>query len=236
MAMAKAGARSARTTGGARDRSAATRAALVQAAIETLREAGFAGCSAREVAQRAGCNQALVFYHFGSVSGLLLAALDDVSERRMAAYRPLIEGHGASLPGLAAAAREIFAEDLAAGHVKVLVELIAGAPSVPGMGEQVAERLAPWRELAEAAVRGAVGQSPLATLAPVKEIAHGLVAGFLGPEMLAELDGSPAAALALFDRFAALAALIDQAGLLGQQGLMVLLARALTSREGEGRR
>jgi AcrR family transcriptional regulator len=188
------------------------------------------------VAQRAGCNQALVFYHFGSVSGLLLAALDDVSERRMAAYRPLIEGHGASLPGLAAAAREIFAEDLAAGHVKVLVELIAGAPSVPGMGEQVAERLAPWRELAEAAVRGAVGQSPLATLAPVKEIAHGLVAGFLGLEMLAELDGSPAAALALFDRFAALAALVDQAGLLGQQGLMVLLARALTSREGEGRR
>lgn len=231
--MAKAGPRSA---GAAQERSAATRAALVRAAIETLREAGFAGCSAREVAQRAGCNQALVFYHFGSVSDLLLAAMDDVSERRMAAYRPLIEDRGGSLAGLAAAAREIFAEDLAAGHVKVLVELIAGAASIPGMAEQVAARLAPWRELTEAAVRGAVGRSPLAPLAPVRELAHGIVAGFLGLEMLAELDGSPESALALFDQFAALATLVDQTGLLGQQGLTALLARALTSREGEGRR
>ena len=52
-----------------------TRAALVAAAIDTLRESGFAAASARRIAQRAGCNQALVFYHFGTVNDLLMAPL-----------------------------------------------------------------------------------------------------------------------------------------------------------------
>src|SRR5215469_9896518 len=54
-----------------------TRAALTEAAIAVLRESGFASASARRIAQRAGCNQALVFYHFGSVNDLLVAALED---------------------------------------------------------------------------------------------------------------------------------------------------------------
>ena len=49
-----------------------TRAVLIAAAIDTLREAGFAGASARRIAKRAGCNQALIFYHFGSVPGKAL--------------------------------------------------------------------------------------------------------------------------------------------------------------------
>ena len=55
-----------------------TRRALVRGAIEALRDEGFSGASAREIARRAGCNQGLVFYHFGSVTNLLLAALDEV--------------------------------------------------------------------------------------------------------------------------------------------------------------
>ena len=50
-----------------------TRAVLVAAAIGTLRESGFAAASARRIAARAGCNQALIFYHFGSVPDLLVA-------------------------------------------------------------------------------------------------------------------------------------------------------------------
>src|SRR6202451_4098078 len=167
--------------------SAQTRAALVEGAIATLREAGFAGASARQIAQRAGCNQALIFYHFGTVRDLLLAALDDVSERRMAAYRALLEGSG-SFTELVDSARSIFVEDLDAGHVTVLVEMITGAESVPGLGQQVAARVAPWREFAEAAVRGALASSPLARLMPAKDVAHAVVAGFLGLELLANLD------------------------------------------------
>src|ERR1700731_2313647 len=71
-----------------------TRRVLVNAAIETLKSEGFVGTSARAIAKQAGCNQALVFYHFGSVVDLLLAALDEVSERRKERYEIALEGVG----------------------------------------------------------------------------------------------------------------------------------------------
>jgi AcrR family transcriptional regulator len=190
-----------------------TRTALVEGAIEALRTSGFAGASAREIARLAGCNQTLVFYHFGTVTELLLAALDTISERRMAAYREVLD-HAGSLSDLIESARSIFLEDLDSGHVTVLVEMIAGARSVPGLGEQVAARLTPWREFAEAAIRGALASSPLARLLPAGDVAHGVVAGFLGLELLANLDGNRAAALALFDRASVVAGLVDMAGAL----------------------
>ena len=48
---------------------------LIDAAVETLRDHGYAGASARIVADRAGVNQGLIFYHFGSVADLLLAKM-----------------------------------------------------------------------------------------------------------------------------------------------------------------
>jgi AcrR family transcriptional regulator len=221
--VAKAGARptGGSTTGGsaadARSRSAGTRDALITAATDALREVGFARTSAREIARRAGCNQALVFYHFGSVTELLLAALDEVSARRLDSYRGLLD-RASSVTELVESARAIFAEDLASGQITVLVEMITGAQSVDGLGAQVAARLAPMREFAEAAVAQALRGSPVAALLPAREVAHGIVAGFLGLELLANLDGDSAAALALFDRAQLLAALFDLTGQLGQFG------------------
>jgi len=186
-----------------------TRAALIEAAIAALRESGFAGASARRIAQRAGCNQALVFYHFGSVNDLLIAALEEVSARRMAAYRDLLDRSG-TLAELIAGARAVFEADLDAGHVTVLTEMISGAQSVPGLGERVAAVLAPWRDFAAQAVRGVLAASPVAQLLPADEAAHAVVAGLLGLEMLANLDGDRAAALALFDRAQAVADVLDR--------------------------
>jgi len=194
-----------------RGRSTEVRGALVAAAIDALRETGFAGASAREIAGRAGVSQALVFYHFGSVNDLLLAALDEVSTVRMTAYRGLLE-HATSVAALAESARSIFLRDLDSGHVRVLVEMITGAQSVPGMGEQVAERLRPWRELAEEAMRRALGRSAAARLVPPADAARALVAGFLGLELLATLDGDREAALAVFDRAHSLARMLDVLG------------------------
>ncbi|EWM11480.1 LOW QUALITY PROTEIN: TetR-family transcriptional regulator, partial [Kutzneria sp. 744] len=53
---------------------AETRQRLIDGAIETIRQHGIAGTSARTIAATAGVNQALVFYHFGSVNDLLKAA------------------------------------------------------------------------------------------------------------------------------------------------------------------
>jgi AcrR family transcriptional regulator len=186
-----------------------TRAALIEAAIAVLHESGFARASARRIAQRAGCNQALVFYHFGSVNDLLVAALEEVSTRRMAAYRELLHRTG-TLAELISGARSVFEADLDAGHVTVLTEMISGAQSVPGLGERVAACLAPWREFAATAIRDVLAASPVAQLLPADEAAHAVVAGLLGLEMLASLDGDRAAALALFDRAQALGDALDR--------------------------
>jgi AcrR family transcriptional regulator len=209
--VATSGPRRAATSGGRQERSTETRAVLVAGAIEALREVGFAGASAREIAGRAGCNQALVFYHFGSVTELLLAALDDVSARRLAAYADIVD-QATTLTDLIDSARAIFSEDLDAGHVTVLVEMITGAQSTPGLGEQVAARLAPWRDFAESAVHKALVGSPVALVLPAKELAHAVMAGFLGLELLASLDGDRAAALTLFDRARLIAGFLDLTG------------------------
>ena len=204
------------------------RAALLDAAIAVLSESGFAGASARRIAQRAGCNQALVFYHFGSVNDLLVSALEDVSARRMAAYRGLLDQTG-SLTELIAAARTVFEADLDAGHVRVLTEMISGAQSVPGLGERVAACLAPWRDFAATAVRDVLAASPAAQLLPAQEAAHAVVAGILGLEMLASLDGDRTAALALFDRARALGDVLDRL-----RPLVALLNLGGTQKKGEG--
>ncbi|WP_037605097.1 TetR/AcrR family transcriptional regulator [Streptacidiphilus rugosus] len=183
---------------------AETREALIEGAISTLREKGHAHASAREIAGRAGCNQALIFYHFGSVERLLLAALDRVAESRRERYQALVDG-SRSLKELVTTARAVFEEDLDHGHVAVLVEMIAAAQSDSELRPEVAARLRPWRGFAADALRG----TPAARLGPPDELAHGVVALYLGLELLANLDEDRAPALALFDRAASIARLLD---------------------------
>jgi len=205
--MAKAGGRRSADTPGARS-SADTRAALVEAAVAALRENGFAGASAREIAGRAGCNQALVFYHFGSVNKLHLAALDAVSTARDERYRAMVDRSG-SLGELVGAARSFFDEDLDQGHVTVLVEMIAAAQFTPELRPEVAARIRPWRDFAAQSVKDALAGSPAARLLPADEAAHAIVALYLGLEMLANLEGERGPALALFDRAGKIASLLD---------------------------
>src|ERR1700685_2617149 len=89
-AMGKSGSPSKVRAGGA-DRSTETRRVLVEAPIPALKEDGYAGASARAIAERAGSTQGLIFYHFGSVANLLLAALDSVSAERLAHYGAALE-------------------------------------------------------------------------------------------------------------------------------------------------
>jgi AcrR family transcriptional regulator len=203
--MAKPGVSSKVGTGGAA--ASDSRQALVEAAIETLRVDGFARASARSISGRAGCNQGLVFYYFGSVSNLLLAALDAVSAHRLERYTAAVTT-ASSPQELVDVAATIFGEDLDAGYAKVLVEMIAGASSTPGLGPEVLARIAPWTAFAAQAVHGIVGESGLGAIVPAEEAAYGVVALYLGLEMLSHLDGDRANALALFERAKQLATLL----------------------------
>jgi AcrR family transcriptional regulator len=193
---------------GEQGRQAGTPRLLVDAAIETLREQGFAGASARAIAARAGCNQALIFYHFGSVANLLLAALDETSRRRMERYRASVEA-AEDLTELARVAAEIYREDLDAGHITVLAQMIAAASSTPGLGPEVAARIAPWVDFTETTLQRVFGSAPIAQLVPARDLAFAVAALYLGVEMISQLDEDRAQAEAL------LAAAVRLSGLLG---------------------
>jgi AcrR family transcriptional regulator len=204
--MAKSGS-SSRVASRDSSRSAETRKQLVGAAIETLKAEGYGGASARAIAERAGLNQGLIFYHYESVANLLLAALDQVSAERMQQYEAAIDGVG-SMPELVDVATGIFEEDLDAGYVTVLVEMIAGASSTPGLGPEVSARLGPWLDFAQRAVDTMTGGSALDSLVPPTDIAYAIVALYLGLEMLSHLDGDRTRALDLFSHAKTLAVLI----------------------------
>jgi AcrR family transcriptional regulator len=204
--MAKSGTASS-VVGKDSSRSAGTRTKLIDAAIGTLKDEGFSGASARAIAERAGLNQGLIFYHFGSVANLLLAGLDSVSARRMGQYGEAVDRVG-SPTELVDVATAIFREDLDAGYVAVLVEMIAGASSTPGLGSEVSARLGPWFAFAEQAVTTALGP-PLDGLLPPGDVAYAIVALYLGLEMLTHLDGDRARALGLFAHAKNLAAVLE---------------------------
>ena len=173
------------------------RSRVIDAAIETLKAAGYAGASARAIAARGGFSQGVVFYHFGSIRDLLLAALDETSARRMDAYREAMAEVG-SIDDLVAVAGRVYRQDLAQGHITVLAELIAASSTEPGLGDAVVERIEPWISLTQDTLARVLADTPLPAVFPTRSIAFGIVAVYLGIELLTHLSGDRGDAEALF--------------------------------------
>ena len=196
-----------------------TKSTLVEAALETLKRKGFAGASAREIARAGGFNQALIFYHFGSVQNVLLAALDLVSARRMKAYAPAFE-QARTVAELATLARRIYAEDLENGYVTVLGEMVAGGVANRELGREVAARLQPWIDMVERKLRELLAGSPFESVVPPRDVAFAIIALYLGVDMLSHLEGSTARAASLLDlgvRYAPLATMLLPSQRAGQR-------------------
>lgn len=187
---------------------AVTKKKIVAAALKTLKRDGFSGASARVIARTGRFNPALIFYHFGGLHELLLAALDETSRVRMAKYQELVASAD-SLPLLIEKAAEMYREDLRSGHITVLVEMIAGAASVPELGPEIAERIVPWVEMTEEILRRVVGDTFMAQLASPSEIAFAIVSLYLGMEMMTHLTQDPSRAESAFAVASNLARLVS---------------------------
>jgi AcrR family transcriptional regulator len=182
-----------------------TRDQILEAALETVREQGFAGATSRAIARRGGFNQALVFYYFGSLDGLLLAALDLTSERRLQRYREAAAG-ARSLEQLVGVASALYREDRESGHMTVVSQLVAGSLARPELAPQVLARMEPWLAFAEETIERVLAGTPLAGLVPVDELASAVITFYLGVNLLSNLDGG-ARTDALFDRLGSVAPL-----------------------------
>jgi AcrR family transcriptional regulator len=188
-----------------------TKLQIVEAALQTLKTKGYAGASARVIAHQGGFNQALIFYHFGSVRTLLLAALDLISERRINEYGPAFEAAG-SAPELARLARTIYGDDLERGYVTVLGELVSGGVSDADLGAAVAARIEPWIAMVQTKLEQLLADSPLRLLGSPRDLAFGIVAGYFGVDMLSHLQRDWSRGESLLDLATRLAALADAVG------------------------
>ncbi len=68
-------------------RSVATRTALLDAALESLVERGYAATTTIETARRAGVSRGAQLHHFPTKSQLLTAAVEHLLDRRLAEFR-----------------------------------------------------------------------------------------------------------------------------------------------------
>jgi AcrR family transcriptional regulator len=85
-AVARRTGRSGRTRRTQEERSAETRARLLDATIECLVELGYAGTTTTEVARRAGVSRGAQLHHFRTKEELVLAAVEHLFQRRNAEF------------------------------------------------------------------------------------------------------------------------------------------------------
>jgi AcrR family transcriptional regulator len=189
-----------------------TRDRLLQGTIEALRTQGIAGVSARTIAAAAGVNQALVFYHFGSVDELLAAAAMWSTEHQVAEHRERF-GQVRSLRELHRVGRELHTRDSEDGTVTILGQMLAGAQTNPAFATATRDALALWTTEIEQVLTRVLADSPLGAASDVPGLARALTASFIGMELLAAVDpdGDQAAFRAL-DQLGALLEYLDDLG------------------------
>jgi len=183
-----------------------TRDKLLDAAARALAEDGVAGVSARTVASRAEVNQALVFYHFGSVSGLLDAAVRRSVDLAVASYRDRF-ADVSSLGELLAVGRDLHETEKRAGNVQQMAQVMAGAmrdETLAGAGRYAMES---WSAEIEAVLSRVLRPTPLHGLVDPRGLARTVAAGFIGLELYDEVDDEAAAAA--FDALDAIGALVS---------------------------
>jgi AcrR family transcriptional regulator len=184
-----------------------TRRRLLDAAIATLDRDGYRGATARAVAAVAGCNQASIYYHFGGIAELLVAALVDSNERRFAAYRAALDRLDDPREILAAWER-LHEDDVRSGHIGAMTELVGATGAEPRLRDGVTSAMGAWREFISDTIRRALAARGMDRGFPVDEAADVILAMFLGVELLGHLDGDADRARRLFAAGQALTALL----------------------------
>lgn len=189
-----------------------TKTKLMVGTADTLRTHGIAGTSARTIAATAGVNQALIFYHFGSVDELLAAACLYNTEARVSAYRERLAAVQ-SLRELLEVGRQIHLQEQAEGNVAVLVQLLAAAQTDQRLAIATGQALTLWIAEIETVLDRLLAATPLAGVTDVTALARAVVGAFIGLELYERVDQVGAdRALTALDQLAVVIDVLEDAG------------------------
>ncbi|MGY6652000.1 TetR/AcrR family transcriptional regulator [Amycolatopsis sp. TRM77291] len=175
-----------------------TKQRLIDGALETIRTSGITAVSARTVAAAAGTNQALIFYHFGSVEELIAQACVTATESRVAHFRDRF-ADVTTLGELLDLGRVIHAEERAEGNMTVLAQALAGAQGGGRLAEATRQALDNWVREVRVTLDRVLADSPVLEFAETEGLAHAVSAGFLGLTLFESVnpEGSEQALAAL---------------------------------------
>lgn len=199
-----------------------TKRRIIDATLLTLRQHGAGGTSARAIAKAGGFNTSLLFYHFGSVEGALLAAARADTQQRIARYSARLE-EVTSLPELVTFAREMHRENLEAGHVTVMVQMLSATSAHPDIRTDLATVFDPWIDLVRDTLDRLVGPDGIAGVSTT-DVAVGVTSLFLGLELLTHLGDDFGRAASLLDALTDAADLLVALGALNAGGIEGLAA------------
>jgi AcrR family transcriptional regulator len=206
-----------------------TRAKLTAAAADALRENGIAELSARSVAGRADVNQALIFYHFGSVADLIDAACREAVDSSIDGYRQQFAAVG-SFVELLTLGRDLHERERATGNVAIMAQLMAGAQSNERLAATARYCLARWNAELETVVARLVDGSAFEGLLEPAGFARAISSGFLGLELYEGVDSAGAHdALEALERLGVLVEVVDELPPIAQRALRAKLRRRTRS-------
>ncbi|GAA2670206.1 TetR/AcrR family transcriptional regulator [Actinoplanes palleronii] len=189
-----------------------TKQRLLDGALAAVREHGVTGTSARTIAAAAGVNQALVFYHFGSVDELLGAACRQATEQRVALYAGRFAAV-TSLRDLLQVGRDLHTAELAEGNVSVLAQTLAAAQNNERLAEPIRATFQLWTGEIEAVLRRVLAGSPIAEVADLPGLAQAISSAFVGLELFEGIDPvGGQRALDAIDQLAVLVEVLDELG------------------------
>lgn len=171
-------------------------------------------------------NQALVFYHFGSVDELLAAACRAGTAERVASWSPRL-AEVRSLRELLEVGRALHEEERAAGNVSFLAQMLAGAQSDGRLAASTAGALQLWVDEIETVLRRLLAGSPFAEVADVAGLARAVSATFIGLELYDGVDAVGAErAISALDQLGVLIEIVDELGPVTRQILQRKISKA----------
>lgn len=191
-------------------RATETRRRLIEATIETIRTQGIAKISARSIAATGKVNQALIFYHFGSVDKLLGEACVVSAGERVDEFRERL-ATVTTFGRLVEVSRDLHAEEKTRGNVKVLAQMLSASQNNPELAEVTGKALRLWTAEVEKVLTRLLAGSAFDGIVDPPALAQLVSASFVGLEMVdaTELVDTPLTGL---DQLMTFAEAIDGLG------------------------
>lgn len=172
-----------------------TRTALIEAAAELFARKGFHATSLEEVAQTAGFTRGAIYKNFRSKEDILIAVIDWMIERQLAAYADALDDADASASDQISAAVEVWARVFSRDRDLTLLELELRLHAL--RNDEFRPRLAQWeRDQADRVarfIREQVRGAGLRLTVPPEEMAAIALAAVAGLSQAASIQPDDAA-------------------------------------------